>query len=87
MQPATVASWARPMVPAKSAPPLGRPQSAVAAVFGGDMAKHICHTALLVICDLVVTHHPPSTISKLMRATCGLVFDTTFSQFFFIPMT
>jgi hypothetical protein len=41
--------------------------------------KQICHTNLLVICDLRVTHHPQSTISKIMRATSGFVFVITFS--------
>ena len=42
--------------------------------------KQICHTLLLVICDLLVTHHPPSTISKIMPATSGFVFVITFSN-------
>ena len=39
-------------------------------------------TKLLVICDLLVTHHPPSTISKIMQAiaTSGFVFVITFSK-------
>jgi hypothetical protein len=35
---------------------------------------------LLVLCDLLVTHHQPSTISKIVAATFGFVFVLTFSK-------
>jgi hypothetical protein len=37
-------------------------------------------TDMVVICDLLVTHRPPSTISKIIWATPGFVFVITFSK-------
>jgi hypothetical protein len=50
-----------------------------------DENRSANHTKLLIICDLLATHHPPSTIPKLVWAMCGFVFGVTFSKF--IPST
>ena len=41
------------------------------------------HYHRLVISDLLVTHHPPSTISKIIWATSGFVFVITFLKIYF----
>ena len=43
--------------------------------------KQICHTNLRVICDLLLTHHPQSTISKIIWPTPGLTFVMTILDF------